>query len=149
MNSICCFAGHANIVDPKNIEQSLLTEIEKLIVHENVIEFWVGNYGDFDRLSATCVRKLKNKYPKIRLILVIPYLTEKIKGNPEYYQTAFDEILMANIPEQTPRMLKIIACNQFMVDESTWLIAYVRHKGGAQKTLAYARKNGKTKVIEI
>ena len=149
MNSICCFAGHANIVDPKNIEQSLLTEIEKLIVRENVIEFWVGNYGDFDRLSTTCVRKLKSKYPKIRLILVIPYLTEKIKGNPEYYQTMFDEILMANIPEQTPRILKIIACNQFMIDESAWLICYVRYKGGAKKTLNYAKKCQTIQVLEI
>lgn len=149
MSQICCFAGHAAIANPKNIEQTLCDIIEKLIIHENVNEFWVGNYGDFDRLSALCVQKMKKQYPGIKLVLVIPYLTDKMKGNPEYYRKMFDEILMANIPERTPRQLRIIACNQFMIDECAWLICYVRHSGGAEKTLDYAKKCQTIQVLEI
>ena len=57
---------------------NLVNLIEKLIIEENVSEFWVGNYGNFDGLSAKAVRCLKEKHPDIQINLVIPYLTSDI-----------------------------------------------------------------------
>ena len=77
MKRICCFAGHNQVYD-NNIYEKLLKLIEKLIIEENVCEFWVGNYDGFDRLSAKAVRSIKEKYQNIELNLVIPYLTKEI-----------------------------------------------------------------------
>ena len=72
MNKRCCFAGHGKICPTDDISDNLANLIEKLITEENVSDFWVGNYGDFDKLSAKAVRNLKVKYPNIQLNLVIP-----------------------------------------------------------------------------
>ena len=78
MSKRCCFAGHSKIYHTDDIYDNLVSLIEKLITEESVSEFWVGNYGNFDGLSAKAVRFFKEKYPYIQLNLVIPYLTSGI-----------------------------------------------------------------------
>ncbi len=78
MTKRCCFAGHAKIGYSDEIYSELVELIEKLIIQKGVTEFMVGNYGNFDALSARAVRCLKEKYSHIRLSLVIPYLTADI-----------------------------------------------------------------------
>ena len=50
MSNICCFAGHSQIDD--EFQDRLKFEIEQLILNKGVNEFWVGNYGAFDRAAA-------------------------------------------------------------------------------------------------
>ncbi len=141
MEKVCCFAGHSNIYYTDEHYKSLSEKIENLIINENVTEFRVGNYGAFDRLCARAVRKLKKKYTYINLILVIPYLTSEIIKNKEYYESSYDTILVAEIPENTPQKLKIIKCNEFIVNTSDYLIYYIiNHCTGADRTLEYAKK---------
>ena len=64
MHKRCCFAGHSKIYHTDDIYDNLVNIIEKLITEENVSEFWVGNYGNFDGLSAKAVRCLKEKFPE-------------------------------------------------------------------------------------
>ena len=47
--------------------------IERLIAEENVRYFYVGGYGGFDRIAATAVKRAKQKYLDITLMLVLPY----------------------------------------------------------------------------
>lgn len=103
MGKICCFAGHSNIYDTDNIKKKLDALIEKLIIEENVSEFWVGAYGDFDYISASSIRKLKERYPDIKLNLVIPYLTQRISGRAFSYNEKYDNIFVAEIPPKTPK----------------------------------------------
>ncbi len=140
-NKVCCFAGHRDVYDAENVLTALKNKIEELITKENVTEFWVGNYGRFDGLAATCVRSLKTKYKGIKLVLVIPYITKQLNEYKEQYYEKYDKILMADIPISTPQQLKIIKCNEYMVSESDYLTCYVKHSwGGAAKTLEYAQK---------
>jgi len=84
----------------------------------------------------------KKRYPFIQLYLVIPYLTKEIITNKEWYESRFDSILLADIPEYTPHYLKIIKGNEYLIHRSDYLIAYVTSSyGGAAKTLDYAKKN--------
>ena len=137
----CCFAGHSKIYNIDDVYKNLLILTEKLIKEENVKEFWVGNYGNFDSISAKAVRSLKEKYTDIELNLVIPYLTKDINENRELYYRNFDSILMADFPEKTPKKFQILKCNEYMGDKSDYIICYVEHGwGGAAKTLEYARK---------
>lgn len=141
MHKRCCFAGHSKLYHMDGIYAHLLQLVEKLIVEEGVSEFWVGNYGNFDRLSAKAVRALKEKYPNIQLNLVIPYVTSGINEDKDFYRKNYDYILMADIPEKTPKRFQILKCNEYMVDSSDFLICYVEYSwGGAAKTVAYARR---------
>lgn len=145
-SKICCFAGHREIYNTDKVYNDLLCTIENLILDENVLEFWVGNYGVFDKLSKKAVNTLKSKYHNIKLNLVIPYLTNSVKE----IKTEFDNIIIADIKENTPRNLKIIKCNEYMIKNSEYLICYVFYNwGGANKTLEFAQKNKNVKIYNL
>ncbi len=72
---------------------------------------------------------------------LFPNITKQLNEYKEQYYEKYDEILIADMPPFTPRQLKIIKCNEYMVKESYYLICYVKHSwGGAAKTLEYAQK---------
>ena len=150
MRAICCFAGHSELYDAGEIYEHLLSVIEDLITTENISEFWVGNYGAFDKLSAKAVRELKIQYLDIQLNLVIPYLTTEINEYKELYYKDYDNILVADIPEKTPKKLQIIKGNQCMVKNSQVLVCYISHSwGGAAKTLEFAQKRKNIQIINL
>lgn len=147
MKKICCFAGHSSIYDHSDLEIKVYDKCEELVRNNGVGTFWVGNYGSFDALAASAVRKLKNKFPSVELDLVLPYVTNSINQYREMYYRDYDSLIMADIPEGTPIKFRISKCNQYMVNCSDFLIAYVNYSfGGAVKTLEYAQKK---KHIEI
>ena len=149
MNNICCFAGHSEIYDSDIIYRQLISVLNELIEKEHINEFLVGNYGSFDKLSAKAVREIKSKYPKIKLNLIIPYLTSEINEFKESYYKNYDNILVADIPSEIPKKLHIIKCNQYMIEKSQFLICYVNHSwGGASKTLEFAKRKN-IKIINL
>ena len=150
MSKRCCFAGHSEIYNADSIYADLEKLVEQLITKENVKEFWVGNYGGFDKLSAKVIKALKEKYSDIQLSLVIPYLTVEINEYKEKYYEKYDEILIADISEKTPKRLKILKCNEFMVKNSDFLVCFVEFEwGGAAKTLEYAKKKKDIMVFNL
>jgi len=150
MGKICCFAGHSRLARVHDLPKRIITVLEALITEEQVTEFWVGNYGDFDRMAAATVRALKTTYPYIRLHLVIPYLTANINRHKEHYYEQYDHILLAEIPENTPKPLWILKCNQYMIQQSQFLVCYVEFNwGGAAKTLAYAQKQKHIQIYNL
>lgn len=149
MRKICCFAGHREIYCEENLFDKSKEVAEKLIVEEKVNEFWFGNYGYFDAMSASAVRELKGVYHDIEINLIIPYVTAEINEYKEVYYKKYDNILIAEIPEKTPRQFKILKCNQYMVKNSDFLICYVKNSwGGAYKNLEYAKKQN-IKIINL
>ncbi len=150
MSKSCCFAGHGDYSYKEEFYNTLISEIESLILNQKVKEFYVGNYGLFDKMSARAVRSLKSKYPHIRLYLTIPYLTSEINDNKKQYYTDFDCILMAELPEKTPRKIGILKCNEYMVNNSDFLLCFVKYSwGGAAKTLEYAKKKGNIEIVNL
>lgn len=138
-NRCCCFAGHSKLYDSAIIDR-VVTVARTLITEHSVTEFLVGNYGSFDAYAAAAVRRLKKEYPQITLSLVIPYLTQEINEYRDDYYKKYDSIIVATIPESTPRNLKIIKTNEYMVNESDYIICYVNTSwGGAAKTMEYAQ----------
>lgn len=140
----CCFAGHSKLPYGNDIKNAIYEKCEKLITENKVSEFWIGNYGEFDKMAAITIRDLKHVYPEIILTLIIPYLTLEINQYKQQYYEQYDNIIIAEIPQNTPRQFRIIKCNEYMVDKSDYLISYVKHSfGGAAKTLAYAKRKNK------
>ncbi|MBE7026808.1 MAG: DUF1273 family protein [Ruminococcaceae bacterium] len=150
MNKICCFSGHGKISYTDDVYEKLINLIEDLITNENVSEFWVGNYGNFDRLCAHAVRSLKQKHLSLTLNLIIPYVTNSINEYKQQYQKNYDNILIADISERTPRKLQILKCNEYMVDNSDFMICYVEYFfGGAGKVLEYAKRKKNIKIFNL
>lgn len=140
----CCFAGHGSISDTAKTVEKIKQVAEDLILNYGVKEFWVGHYGSFDGCSASAIRELKKDYPEITLELVIPYLTKSIIEYKVLYDGKFDNILVADVPENTPRKFHLVKGNEYMVDNSDYLICYINHSwGGAYRTYTYARRKKK------
>lgn len=64
-------------IDHREADERLLPRlesvIERLILEEYVRHFYVGGYGGFDRIAAAAVKRLKQQYADITLMLVLPY----------------------------------------------------------------------------
>ena len=144
----CFFIGH------READERLLPRLElavdRLIREEGVRYFYVGGYGGFDKLAAAAVMRMKQKYPDITLMLVLPYHPAE---RPTEAPDGFDGTYHPDGLESTPKRYAIVRANKIMVDACDWLVCYVRHgAGNSRKLLEYARhrrKNRNTRIINI
>ena len=121
--------------------------VDRLIQEENVRFFYVGGYGGFDRLAAAAVRRMKQKFPDITLMLVLPYHpAERPTEAPE----GFDRTYHPDGLESTPKRYAIVRTNKIMVDACDWLVCYVRHgASNSRKLLEYAQRREAKRLIQI
>ena len=95
-----------------------------------------------DRHQMTLLPITPDDYVDVKSLLVLAYLDQK------YNKDLYDETIYPDI-ENVPRRYAIVKRNQWMIDKSDFVIAYVEHSwGGAAKTFGYAMKKKKT-VINI
>ena len=132
----CFFIGHRDA--PESVLSSLTIALERLIVEENVGYFYVGQYGSFDRMAAQAVKEVKQHYPEVRLMLVLPYHPAL---RPVETQEGFGSACYPWEDEKIPKRLAIIKTNRRMVDTCDYLIAHAwHHLGGSGQIVEYARK---------
>ena len=133
--AICFFIGHRDT--PASILPKLREAVERHITEYGVNEFVVGKYGGFDSLAAQAVREAKQRHPRIRLTLLLPYYDpHKTIELP----SGFDGSLYPDGLEHAPRRAAIVRANQYMVCHSDYLIAYDAGRiGNTRKLLEYAR----------
>ena len=121
--------------------------IERLIAKENVRYFYVGGYGGFDRIATTAVKRAKQKYPDITLMLVLPYHPAERAVST---LNGFDGTYHPEGLENTPRRYAIVRTNQIMVDTCDWLVCCVRHgASNSRNLLEYARRQEEKGLIQI
>lgn len=126
----------------------LLAEaVEHHITEYGVTDFFVGHYGNFDRMAAQTVKNAKKRYPEVRLMLVLPYHPairpiEKPEGYDATYYPWEDE--------RIPKRLAIVKTNRRMVDTCDYLIAHAwHHLGGSGQIVEYARKRESKSLIKV
>jgi uncharacterized phage-like protein YoqJ len=138
-NKSCTFAGHSTA--PDTLKSELVAAVTDLIENKGVTTFYVGNHGRFDALSASAVRAVKQNYKDIRLILVVPKMSSTIDNNKDYYADMYDEILIPAESDAAHYKAMITVRNRWMVDNSDYIITYIRREyGGAYNTYKYAKK---------
>ncbi len=138
---IVTFCGHGKITYTDETRTLLRDTIEKLI-SEGADEFLLGGYGAFDVMAANAVKNLKEKYPYIKSVLVVPYIDR------DFDKDLYDCSVYPPI-ERVPKRFAISKRNEWMVDRADVVVAYVDHDwGGAAKTLKYALKR-KKHVVNI
>lgn len=149
----CCFTGHRKIPPSqyKRLAGRLKAEIITLI-GQGFIYYGAGGALGFDTLASLTVLELKEDYPQIRLILVLPCRTqtqgwdskdvavyESIKARSDKYVYTSEEYSRGCMFKR----------NRHLVDNSGACICYLtENKGGTAYTVNYAAQSG-LKIINI
>lgn len=142
----CCFTGHRliNLSEYSAIKRKVKKVMVSLI-KKGVIFYGAGGALGFDTIAAECVLELKEKYPQIKLILVLP-CKDQTRGWYDYDIKKYNEILsradkVVYIAERyyDGCMLKR---NRHLVDNSGYCICYLKRDGGGTAyTVNYAKQN--------
>ena len=147
----CTFFGHRDC--PSSIKEKLHEEIERLISHHRVNTFYVGTQGNFDRMAYAALVELRKRYQHIKIYRVLAYmpkLSDVAKDRSVLDDTFLPEGLDAIVPEGVenahPRYA-IVYRNNWMIDHSDYVIAYITHTfGGAYQSVERAKKKGKITI---
>ncbi len=151
---VACFSGHRNL--PKD-RTELRTNLEKAIIElieREVVFFGNGGALGFDQLAAETVLQLKEEYPHIRLVMVLPCPPEhqSLKWDDEQKKRYFRILEQADkVRVLSPRYTN--SCmherNRHMVDNSAYLICYLRKlDGGTFYTVSYAEQKS-LKILRL
>ena len=143
----CCFTGHRAI--PPSEREALKKRLEAEIVnliHQGVRYFGAGGARGFDTMAAQAVLRLREEYPDIKLILVLPCKTQA-GGWSELDKAIYkriliqaDKVVYTSEREERGCMLKR---NRHLVDSSAVCVCYLASlKGGTAYTVDYAQENG-------
>ena len=137
----CTFFGHRDC--PGSVRERLYEEIERLIRHQLVDTFYVGTQGAFDRMAYAVLVELRQRYSHIIVYRVLAYLP-KLSDIAKERNLLDDTILPEGIESVHPRYA-IVHRNNWMIDHSDYVIAYVTHNfGGAYQAVERAKKLHKT-----
>lgn len=134
----CTFFGHRDA--PNKIMPVLQAALVDLIENKHVDKFYVGNQGAFDCIVRSSLEELESEYPHIRYSVVLAYLPQKDTGY-DYSHSVYPDGF-----ESAPPKYAIVKRNRWMIDESDYVITYVKCAGGASKFKELAEKKGKVVI---
>ena len=140
------FIGHRTLYNIRSVEDKIECLARELLQTKEYVEFYVGRNGDFDQCAASAVKRAQKAFGNHNstLILVLPYPTK----DQAYYEEFYDEVCLP-IDSKTHFKAAITKRNEWLVDHSDRLIAYVENRsGGAYLTKKYAEQNG-IEIINI
>ena len=148
-----CFTGHRSIPEACAIliPRALDTIISGLIAM-GAESFRLGGAVGFDTIAALSVLEAKEKYPHVKLDLILPCRDQTEKWD-EYNVTAYNYILSradsVSYVCDNYRRGCMYERNRRLVDGSDMVIAYLeRTSGGSAYTYRYAKEKG-VEIINI
>ena len=150
-NHTVCFTGHRRILQEHfgTLAQRLKTILVQLI-NEGYVYFGAGGALGFDTLAAQTVLELKNEYPEIKLILVLPCLSQTRGWSTrdiEIYEAIKNKADKVVYTSQEYTRGCMHKRNRHLVDNSSSCICYLTEStGGTAYTVDYARKNNLTVI---
>lgn len=133
------FIGHRRVDDFRFVEEQLDNLVGELIRTKEYVELYVGKNGDFDTMVASSIKRSQKRFGKANnsLILVLPYPV----ADMEYLEDFYDEIWLPDELHGIHFKNAITKRNEWFVNKSDLLIAYVlQENGGAAKCLEMAKK---------
>ena len=143
----CCFTGHRSISESgyERISYRLEMELRKLI--ENGVTFYgAGGALGFDTIAAETVIRLREEFPHIKLILVLPCETQAFcwrqedKDRYERIKGQADKTVLISREYTKDCMFRR---NRHLVDGSSICLCYLtKGTGGTAYTVKYAREQG-------
>lgn len=149
----CCFTGHRHL--PEDQKPEITARLENAIVsliHSGYLYFGAGGALGFDTLAAQTVLRLRRSYPLIKLILVLPCISQADRWTPEDVRTYREIMKQADkvvytSQDYTPGCM--FKRNRHLVDCSSACICYLtKRSGGTAYTVEYARER-RLKIFNI
>lgn len=148
-----CFTGHRMI--PAKQLSSITCALENTVtelIASGIQYFGCGGAIGFDMLAGFSILKLKEKYPHIRLIMVLPCRDQdKLwqQGDKDKYKELLSKADKVKFLQDEYDDDCMLRRNRHLVDNSNVCIAYMtRERGGTGYTVRYATKNS-VRVINI
>ena len=149
----CCFTGHREI--PPEEWAGIADRLERIIIslyQQGIRVYETGGALGFDTLAARTVLRLRESCPGMKLVLVLPCLTQTRGWNPE--DAAEYESIKAqadHVVYTAQRYMR--GCmhkrNRYLVDNSGICVCYLtKERGGTAYTVNYAEKH-KLEIINI
>ena len=148
-----CFTGHRKI--PPEQYKSITGRLDKVLIQlieQGYRYFGAGGALGFDTIAATAVLHQKERYPQIKLILVLPCKTQTRgwdKADIKLYEdikAKCDKSVYTSDEYTKSCMFKR---NRRLVDNSSVCVCYLtENKGGTAYTVNYARQKD-LKIINI
>lgn len=136
---VCTFFGHSYC--PETVKPRLRETLVDLIETQGVDVFYVGNHGDFDRMTRSLLRELSAQYPHIRYAVVLAYVPQK---RDEFDQRDWSDTMLPEGIERVPPRFAISWRNRWMLDHADIVVTYITHSwGGAAQFAELAEKKGK------
>lgn len=147
----CCFTGHRDI--PAEEYDEICQRTRKAIVSlikKGVVFFGAGGARGFDTIAAESVLELKNDYPQIKLILVLPcpnqtrgWIEEDIRKYNFIKERADKVVYTADHYYSGCMHVR----NRHLVENSSYCICYlVKESGGTAYTVNYAKEQSLTLI---
>lgn len=144
----CTFFGHRDF-NKLEYKDYISEIIEYLIVNKNVCEFLSGGMGNFDIICEGVVRNLKEKYPNIKLNLIVPYLEYPVLKKFKKDLFLYDAFIIPNLNAENYKDA-IPKRNEYMANNSRYIISGVyKNEGGAFNALSYAKNEKTSRIIDI
>lgn len=144
----CCFTGHRSLPYHRRpaIRQRLRTVLIQLI-EQGVWCFGAGGALGFDTLAAQTVLELKEQYPQIRLVLVLP-CKEQTRGWSAANTAEYSRILQQAdkvvwLSERYYRGCMHVRNRRLVDSAQTCVCYYTGGEGGTAYTVGYAREKGR------
>lgn len=132
----CFLFGHSDT--PSEVYPDLLREIERHVLEFDVTEFVVGHYGAFDRMAARALAEVKQKYPGLCLMLLVPYLPWE---RPMELPDGFDTFYAPDLLETVPKPFRIVRANRGTIKAADFVITYFHHRPSRlEKIYDYAER---------
>ena len=144
----CCFTGHREITLPvETILYNLEKQLKELI-SSGVIYYGAGGALGFDTIAALTVIKLRQIYPHIKLIMVLP-CKEQTKGwnsnDIEIYNYILNQADKVVYTSENYYPGCMHKRNRHLVNNSSHCICYLeKNTGGTAYTVNYAKEKGLT-----
>ena len=130
--SACTFFGHR---DCCGLDKGMLLRAIEDLICQGVETFYVGNEGAFDWSVYSCLKKLRERYPRIRVCVVLAYLPA-----PSIEQDMADAMYP---PIEGHPKFAIERRNRWMIASSDYCLCYINHSwGGAYKFAMLAKGQG-------
>ena len=139
---VIAFCGHSEYRENKEDEKRII-EVIKSKIDDRPCDFFLGEYGNFDKFCYNIAKKIKEEKTNVKLVFVTPYIEEIYIKKRTEGKNRFDMILYPEL-EKIPYRYAITHRNRWIVQRAELIIAFVNRKyGGAYAMYKYAKRIGK------
>ncbi len=143
----CCFTGHRFL--PENQRYNIAANLENTVVsliRSGYLYFGAGGALGFDTVCAQTVLRLRQNYPAIKLILVLPCVSQADRWSPmdkEVYREIMKQADKVVYTSQEYTRDCMFKRNRHLVNHSSACICFLnKATGGTSYTVEYAKKCG-------